>query len=63
MNKEKLESKSFKELIELKEVLNEIVLRTHIVSGNPTHRWRQLNELLSCINKMIEDKIYNEYFS
>ena len=60
MKLEKLEKLSFQELLELKSCVNEILLRTHI-AGTPTARWRDFNELLSVINKKIEDFVYDEY--
>ena len=61
MNKEKLKSLSFEKLLQLKECVNEIVLRTHI-TGNPTPRWQKFNDLLLEINKIIENTVYHEYF-
>lgn len=61
MNKEKLNNLKLKELIELKNCVNEIVLRTHI-TGTPSVRWKDFNDLLMSINKKIEDIVYHEFF-
>lgn len=62
MKLEKLNDLSLKELIELKNCVNEIVLRTH-VTGTPNPKWREFNEFLTAINKRIENIIYNEYIA
>lgn len=62
MKLEKLDGLTLKELVELKNCVNEIVLRTHI-TGSPTTRWNEYNLFLSTINKKIEDLIYNEYIA
>ena len=62
MKLEKLHNLTLSELIELKNCVNEIVLRTHI-TGTPTTRWNEYNAFLTAINKKIEDLIYNEYIA
>lgn len=60
MDRNKIDSLTLHELVELKNIVNEIVLRTHIV-GRPDDRWQNFNQLLNIINRTIEERIYNEY--
>lgn len=60
ITKTELQDKSLQELIELKNCVNEIVLRTHI-QGLPSPKWMEYNNLLMLINDTIEDVIYKTY--
>lgn len=59
---EKIKTLPLDEIVKIKEMVNEIVLRTHI-TGNPSPKWKDFNEFLMLINKIIEDRIYDEFIA
>lgn len=61
INKNKIESLSFTELIELKNIVNEVVLRNNIQIP-PSAKFVHFNNLLSVINGEIEKRVIDEYY-
>ena len=61
INRNKIESLTFTELVELKNVVNEVVLRNNIQIP-PSAKFIQFNNLLASINSEIEKRVINEYY-
>lgn len=57
---ELLETYTLSDLIELKNCVNDIVLRTHI-QGTPSMKWKEFNNFLLLLNDSIETLIYERY--